>query len=82
MLDKIASMSMILDMIIERIAQAIEESGKTRYQIAKETGIDQAVLCRLTQGGSCSTKTIDLLCEYLGLELTTKKSKKKGRCEL
>lgn len=79
MLDITASMDINVNMIIERIAEAIEKSGKTRYQIAKETGIDQAVLCRIMQGGSCRTKTVDFLCEYLGLELTPKKPKKKGR---
>ena len=71
---------MIEVMILEAIAKAIEKSGKSRYQIAKETGIDQAVLCRIAIGsgtGSCSTKTADILCEYLGLELVQKKSKKK-----
>ncbi|MGB7581316.1 MAG: helix-turn-helix transcriptional regulator [Sedimentisphaerales bacterium] len=63
---------------MERIAEAIEKSGKTRYQIAQETGIDQAVLCRVVSGGSCGTKTADLLCKYLGLELTPKKLKRKA----
>jgi ribosome-binding protein aMBF1 (putative translation factor) len=66
-------------MIMERIAKAIEKSGKTRYQIAQETGIDQAVLCRVVSGGSCSTKTADLLCKYLKLELTSKKRNRKAR---
>ena len=67
-------------MILENIAKAIEKSGKSRYQIAKETGIDQAVLCRITTGsgtGSCSTKTADVLCKYLGLELKPKKKRGK-----
>ena len=67
-------------MILEKLAEAIEKSGKSRYQIAKDTGIDQAVLCRIATGsgtGSCSTKTADILCKYLGLELKPKK--KKGR---
>jgi ribosome-binding protein aMBF1 (putative translation factor) len=64
---------------LERIAKAIEKSGKTRYQIAQETGIDQAVLCRVVSGGSCSTKTADILCKYLGLELTSKKRERKAR---
>lgn len=62
------------------IANAIEQSGKSRYQISKDTGIDQAVLCRITTGsgtGSCSTKTADILCKYLGLELKPKKKKGK-----
>ena len=69
-------------MILENISKAIRKSGKSRYQISKETGIDQAVLCRIAVGsgtGSCSTKTADALCKYLGLELGAKKSKKKAR---
>ena len=65
---------------MEKIAAAIKKSGKTRYQISKETGIDQAVLCRIVTGsgtGSCSTKTADILCKYLGLELVAKKTRKR-----
>ncbi len=67
-------------MIIENIAKAIKKTGKSRYQIAKDTGIDQAVLCRIATGsgtGSCTTKTADILCKYLGLELLPKKEKSK-----
>ena len=63
-------------MILENIAEEIKKLGKSRYQIAKETGVDNAVLCRIVTGsgtGSCSTKTADILCEYLGLELEAKK---------
>ena len=60
-------------MILENIAKTIDNSGKSRYQIAKETGVDEAVLCRIVNGGSCSIKTADILCKYLGLELKTKK---------
>ena len=66
-------------MILENIAKAIKKSGKSRYKISKETGIDQAVLCRIVSGsgtGSCSTKTADVLCKYLGLELVVKKQEK------
>lgn len=59
-------------MIIKNLAKAIKHSGKSRYKISKETGIDQAVLCRIINGGSCSTKTVDKLCKYLGLELIKK----------
>ena len=67
-----------MDMILESIAKAVKESGKSRYQISKETGIDNAVLCRIVTGsgtGSCSTKTADILLEYFGLTIT-KKGKK------
>ena len=63
-------------MILGRITKAIEKSKKTRYQISKETGVDESVLCRIFSGGSCSIKTADILCKYLGLEL---KPKKKGK---
>lgn len=63
---------------MENIAKAIEKSGISRYQISKDTGIDQAVLCRIAnkgkkRQGSCSIETADILCKYLGLELTSKK---------
>jgi hypothetical protein len=69
-------------MILERIAKAIKESGKTRYQISKDTDIDNAVLCRIVTGsgtGSCGLKTIEILCEYFGLELVQRKKHKKGK---
>ena len=56
-------------MIVKNIAHAIETSGRTRYQISKETGIDQAVLCRIVNNETCSMATAEKLCEYLGLEL-------------
>ena len=66
-------------MIVESIAKAIEKSGKTRYQIAKDLKIDQAVLSHIANDGSCGMKTADLLCSYLGLELVPKKGKKRAR---
>jgi len=80
--DGMSKLDIIKGMILESIAKAIKESGKSRYQISKETGIDNAVLCRITTGsgtGSCSIETADILCKYLGLELVQKKSKKKRK---
>ena len=57
-------------MIMESISKAIKESGKSRYRIAKDTGIDNTVLFRIVNGGGCSIETAEKLCEYLGLELT------------
>ena len=77
-MDAASKADIIKDMILENIAKAIEKSGKSRNQISKETGIDNAVLCRIVTGsgtGSCSTKTADILCKYLGLELKPKKKK-------
>ena len=66
-------------MILKAIAKAIKDSGRTRYEICKDTGIDQAVLCRIVSGGSCSMKTADRLCKYLGLELTPKKKPRRKK---
>jgi|WetSurMetagenome_2_1015567.scaffolds.fasta_scaffold1399539_2 hypothetical protein len=65
----------LVDMIVETIRQAIEKCGRSRYQISKETGVDQATLCRIMNGESCGTKTADLLCEYLQLELRPRRAK-------
>ena len=59
--------------ILKSIARAIEKSGKSCYQISKDTKVDQAVLSRIVNDGSCSIETADTLCEYLGLELKPKK---------
>lgn len=64
-------------MILESIRQAIAKSGKTRYQISKDTGIKQTVLFRIVHGGSCSLETADILCKSLGLELRPRR--RKGR---
>jgi hypothetical protein len=66
-------------MILERLAEAIEQSGQSRYKISKATGVDAAVLCRIVNGGSCSVETVDILCKYLDLDLVQKKRKKRGK---
>ncbi len=60
-------------MIMESLAKAIKESGKSRYRIAKDTGVDNTVLFRIVNGGNCNVQTLEILCEYLGLELVQKR---------
>jgi transcriptional regulator with XRE-family HTH domain len=56
---------------------AIEESGLTRYRIAKDTGIDQAALMRFMRGEtSLRLDRADMLAEYLGLKLVKRKAKR------
>jgi hypothetical protein len=69
------------NMILESIRQAIAKSGKTRYQISKDTGIKQTVLFRIVHGGSCSLETADKLCECLRLELRGSRVKPRRRKE-
>ena len=61
--------------IIKTLRKEIRACGKSRYQISKETGIDQAALCRIMQGGGCKVQTAEILCNYFGYELRRKKSK-------
>jgi hypothetical protein len=68
----------MLIMIAEILRKHIKNSGKSRYQISGETGLNESVLCRLMQGTGISDKNADVLCEYFGLELKPKiKSKKR-----
>ncbi len=66
-------------MILENITNGIKKSGKSRYQISKEIGIDEAVLCRIGNDGSCRIETADKLCKYLRLELKPKVKKRKEK---
>ena len=61
--------------ILQTLRDEIKNGSKSRYEIAKATGIDQAALCRIMQGGECKNRTIDKLCEYFGYELIKKKNK-------
>lgn len=55
----------------DRLREAVRGGGKSRYQISKETGIDEATLSRFVHGkGGLSMEGIDAVAECLGLELT------------
>ncbi len=66
---------MIIRMIIETIRKHIKTCGKTRYRIAKETGVREEQLCRIMQGRTCTVETADILLKYFGLTIA-KKGKK------
>ncbi len=66
----------IISMILESLKKAIEKSGKTRYEIWKDTKVNQGVLSRIVKGGGCSVDAADKLAEYFGLELIAKKKTK------
>jgi len=54
----------------EVLKAAIEESGLTRYRIAKDTGIDQAALMRFMRGEqSLRLDKADALAKYFRLRL-------------
>ncbi|MFA5271984.1 MAG: hypothetical protein WC412_06590 [Candidatus Omnitrophota bacterium] len=68
---------MVLSMIIEAIRKQIKTCGKTRYRIAKDTGIGEDQLCRIMQGKTCSVETADILLKHFGLAILPQKPKSK-----
>ena len=57
--------------LTDALRAAIEQSGITRYQIAKDTGLNQAVLCRFVHNEkSLNLDSADKLAAYLGLRMT------------
>ncbi len=67
------------NMILETIRQKIKKSGKTRYQIAKESGVSESQLCKVMQGKTVYCETADILLKYFEMELALKKKPKKQR---
>lgn len=70
--------------LTSQLRGAIDKSGRTRYALAKETGIAQESLHRFYHGhGNLSVANLDKLAEALGLELAPKRragrKKPKGR---
>ena len=54
----------------EQIRRAIQNCGKSRYRLAKETGIHESSLSRFVRGKcNVSLKQIDKLAENIGFEL-------------
>jgi len=64
----------------DQLRQAIRQSGQSLYEIAKRVEVDNGVLYRFMSGErGLTTKTVDRLCAYLGLELRRRPGKDGGR---
>ena len=58
------------DTLTEQLRQAIDDSGLTRYQIAKETGIDESALAKFYNGRrGLSMEALNALGECLQLTI-------------
>lgn len=53
----------------EQLRRAIRESGRSRYSISCETGVDQSTLSKFANGGTLSMPTVDKLMAALKLEI-------------
>ena len=67
--------------ILNAIRKAIKNGDKTRYQIAKDTGITQSQLSRLMKRErGLSIESLERLTDYLELEIIIRpKRPRKGR---
>ena len=64
----------------EQLRQAIDQDERSRYRISMETGIPQGQLSRFMHSkGGLSLRSVDRLCECLGLGLKITARKRKGR---
>lgn len=66
--------------IIDAIRKAIESSGKTRYRLWQETGIDQSHLRKVLNGEArLSYENLELLADALGLEIIVRPKQHKRK---
>jgi hypothetical protein len=69
--------------IIQQLQSAIERSGKTRYRISMDTGIDESSLSKfVNHGWGLSPKNIEKVCECIGVRFVlrpVRRRKSKGR---
>ena len=65
----------------DAVKKAIDDSGESRYAIAKATGIDESALAKFYNGHrGITTDTLDRLGEYLGLRIVMdRKTQAKGK---
>jgi transcriptional regulator with XRE-family HTH domain len=76
------AMAKKIQLLTSQLRQAIDDSGLTRYQIAKETGIDQSALAKFYNGHrGLSVDALNALVECLQLKITLgrKPHKRKGK---
>jgi transcriptional regulator with XRE-family HTH domain len=53
----------------------IKNCGISRYNIAQETGVDAAALCRFLHGGGLKVETAERLLEYFKIDLVKRGQK-------
>ena len=69
------------DLLTDQLRQAIDDSGLTRYRLAKETGISESALGQFYNGHrGLSMEALNALGEYLQLRITLgRKPERKGK---
>jgi transcriptional regulator with XRE-family HTH domain len=69
------------NLLTDQLRQAIDDSGLTRYRIAKETGISESALAQFYNGHrGLSMEALNALGEFMQLRITLgRKAPKKGK---
>jgi len=69
------------NLLTDQLRQAIDDSGLTRYRIAKETGISESALAQFYNGRrGLSMEALNTLGEFLQLRITLgRKPETKGK---
>ncbi|MCA9074631.1 MAG: helix-turn-helix transcriptional regulator [Planctomycetaceae bacterium] len=63
--------------LLEQIRELIQNSGKSRYVISKQTGISQSQLSKVMAGkAGLSIEAAEVLLDNLGFEIHVKKKRK------
>ena len=68
-----------METFTNQIRRAINESGMTRYRIAKLSGVTEGTLSRFMAGALMRSDSLDALAPVLGLSIAVKKSKSRKR---
>jgi len=61
--------------ISDVIRKALQASAKSRYAVSKESGVNQAALCRFVSGGGLRVESLEAIAEALGLEVVVREKK-------
>lgn len=70
----------VMPPIYDHIREAIEASDKSRYRMAKDTGIGEPHLCQFMAGTKgLSVEALEKLADCLGLEITARPIKRKKK---
>ena len=68
------------NLMTDQLRQAIDDCGLTRYEIAKQTGIDESALAKFYNGHrGLSMEALNALGEFLQLKITLGRKAEKKR---
>jgi hypothetical protein len=62
----------------DRVRDAVDACGRSRYAVCKAIGLNQGTLSRFMKGGGLSLDSLDRLAEFLRLDVEVKIPRRKG----